>query len=431
MTTVVLGAGLAGLSCARHLGAPALILEKERLPGGVARSFKRQGFTFDCTGHWLHLKDAGVRKLVDELLPGQMVAVSRKAQIHSHGVRTAFPFQANTYGLPVQVIRDCLLGYFRAREDEAAGRVPAPHHFEDYIRQKLGDGIAQHFMIPYNTKLWTVPPSEMSFTWCERFVPVPKPEDVVLGALTPGGAAGLGYNASFVYPRAGGIGRLPEALAAGLPGELRLGAEVTAVDWRRRRVTFAGGEAAYHALVSTLPLVDLVARLTDAPPSIRDAAASLRAVSVTYWDIGLLGANRAEDAHWIYFPEPDVPFYRAGSTSAAVKSAAPAGCRSLYVEVSHPGGKPCGVGDTEVLAGLRRVGLLGEREEPLFVERSLIPCAYVIMDHTYGAARARILDWLQGERILSVGRYGAWTYDSMEGAIVQGREAATRVRELS
>ena len=25
--------------------------------------------------------------------------------------------------------------------------------FEDYIRQKLGDGIAEHFMIPYNTKI--------------------------------------------------------------------------------------------------------------------------------------------------------------------------------------------------------------------------------------------------------------------------------------
>ncbi|MBI3178430.1 MAG: amine oxidase, partial [Deltaproteobacteria bacterium] len=154
-------------------------------------------------------------------------------------------------------------------------------------------------------------------------------------------------------------------------------------------------------------------------------------VSVTYWDIGLSGANRPDDPHWVYFPERDLPFYRAGSTSAAVPSAAPAGCRSLYVEVSHPRGKVCGVTDAHVLAGLRRVGLVGERQEPLFAERSTLDCAYVIMDHAYGAARATLLDWLAREHILSVGRYGAWTYDSMEGAMIQGRDAAARVRDMT
>ena len=79
---------------------------------------------------------------------------------------------------------------------------------------------------------------------------------------------------------------------------------------------------------------------------------------------------------------------------------------------------------------MRRVGLLGPRDEPDQIDHTTVSCAYVIMDHAYGAARATVLEWLEQEKILSVGRYGGWTYDSMEGAMVQGREAAARARGM-
>src|SRR5688572_17559312 len=165
--TVIIGAGLAGLSCARHLGRPALVLERELEVGGTARSFQRGSFTFDVTGHWLHLRDEKIARLVHELLGDELVTVERRAAIYSHGVHTPYPFQANTYGLPAQVIADCVLGYFEARERSAKGAFAPPATFEDFIRQRMGDGIARHFMLPYNTKLWTVPPAQMDYTWCE------------------------------------------------------------------------------------------------------------------------------------------------------------------------------------------------------------------------------------------------------------------------
>jgi protoporphyrinogen oxidase len=272
----------------------------------------------------------------------------------------------------------------------------------------------------------------MSHEWCGRFVPIPTPEEVVRGALAPAGAGhAMGYNASFLYPKAGGIGALARALEASLPRAAEKNTAAIRVDWKRRAVHFAGGvSATYGVLVSTLPLNALVALLDGAPEAVRAAAARLRATSVTYWDVGMRGANRADDAHWIYFPEADVPFYRAGSASAAVASLAPAGHRSYYVEVSHAQGTSCPASDADVLAGMRRVGLIGAHEEPVQLHHTTVDCAYVIMDHAYGTARATVLDWLASERILSVGRYGAWTYDSMEGAMVQGREAAARARAL-
>lgn len=428
---VVLGAGLAGLSFAHHVGRPVTLLERESDVGGTARSHQRGAFVFDVTGHWLHLKDAELRTWLLGLMDGELQTVARHAEIHSHGVRTPFPFQANTYGLPLGVVAECVLGYFRAREARQAQPTRRVGSFDDFIRMRMGDGIARHFMVPYNTKLYTVPPTELDAGWCERFVPVPTPEEVVQGALSRGGAShGLGYNSSFYYPTKGGIGTLPAAIARSLTADLRLGTEARVIDWRKRRVETHAGAHDYDVLVSTMPLPQLIDRLVDAPSAVRAARAQLRWNAVTYWDIGVAGANGAEDAHWIYFPELHVPFYRAGSPSAAAPHTAPRGQRSYYVEVAHPQGTTCPITDEQVLAGMRQVGLMGAHEEPVVWARSCIEPAYVLMDHAYGQARATLHEWLNAQRILSIGRYGDWTYDSMEGAMLQGRAAVARAREL-
>ena len=96
---VILGGGLTGISTAVHLRAPWVLFEREERLGGHARTDERDGYRFDKTGHWLHLRDPAVKKLVDELLPGQMVPIARRARIFSHGVLTRYPYQANLHGL--------------------------------------------------------------------------------------------------------------------------------------------------------------------------------------------------------------------------------------------------------------------------------------------------------------------------------------------
>src|SRR6185436_6819563 len=88
---VILGGGLTGISTAVHLRAPWVLFEREERLGGHARTDERDGYRFDKTGHWLHLRDPAVKNLVDELLPGEMVPVARRARIFSHGVLTRYP----------------------------------------------------------------------------------------------------------------------------------------------------------------------------------------------------------------------------------------------------------------------------------------------------------------------------------------------------
>src|SRR5689334_4141820 len=137
---VILGGGLAGISTAMHLRQRWLLLEKEDRLGGHARTDERDGFHFDKTGHWLHLRDPYTKGLVDEILPGQMTRVERKARIFSHGALTRFPFQANLHGLPPEVNKECLLGFIEAWERSKRGDQAAPANFEEFCLQKMGAG---------------------------------------------------------------------------------------------------------------------------------------------------------------------------------------------------------------------------------------------------------------------------------------------------
>ena len=426
---LILGAGLAGIGYATHTTSPYRVLEKENFVGGVASSRIHRGYTFDCTGHWLHIKNPEIKTWVERLFPEGLLEIARQAEVHLYNQRTPYPFQANTYGLPRNIVSDCVLGYFKARERQAAGLFSPPESFEDFIRQRMGDGIAEHFMLPYNTKMWTIPPSEMSYKWCGRFVPLPTPEEIVEGALTPSQAnRALGYNSRFFYPKKGGMGELANRLSKTLQPNLSFHSRATQIDWKNKIVHLENAQNySYQRLISTIPLPQLVHTLIEAPQAVLDAVQHLRSTSVSYWNIGFKGAARADAPHWIYFPEPHIPFYRVGSPSAAVPSTAPPGYRSYYVETSHPTGTPNAIDDHTILDGLRQVGLASPQEEPDFIEQFTIPCAYVIMDHAYESNRAIILNWLKDQAIWSIGRYGSWIYDSMEGSLLQGKQLAQRL----
>jgi protoporphyrinogen oxidase len=431
---VILGGGLTGISTAVHLRAPWVLLEREPRLGGHARTDEREGYKFDKTGHWLHLRDPEVKRMVDELLPGEMVPIARKARIFSHGVLTRYPYQANLYGLPPEVIKECLLGVIEAKAGAGAG--PEPANFEDYCLRHFGAGISKHFMIPYNEKIWGVHPREITAAWCSRFVPLPNLEQVVAGAVGAGPPE-MGYNQSFLYPRSGGIETFTRALTTRLASPAQPGSEggrvhtrtsPDRIDWRRRLVE-AGGEAiAYRALVATIPLPELLRRMVELPAEIEAAATRLRCTTLRYLNIAARGQPPA-DWHWIYVPEKRYPFYRVNVFSTAMASMAPPGCASICVEMADRG--PISEATVrETIAALVDAGALRDAADVVFAEPMQIEYAYVVFDQHYYAATRTIFEFLEANAIYPRGRYGAWTYNAMEDCVLAGREVAGRIDRL-
>lgn len=424
---VIVGAGLTGLSAALHLqDRDAFVLERDERVGGKARSERRDGFTFDVTGHWLHLRDPRVRSLMDDLFgTGDLVEIERRTGIWTHGVMLPYPFQANLHGLPIEVVRECLVGFIEAQRRAASPDAVEPKTFEEFAVARFGEGIARHFFVPYNRKLWGDEYDRLTPDWVSRFVPIPDVEQVVGGAIGIR-QEGLGYNARFCYPKNGGIDAVPEAMARRLQTrpdiELKLNASVTQIDPTRRIVRLEGVEEPieYERLVSTMPLPQLVDAMQAVPAAVAEARSKLRWIGWRWLDVATRSPSPI-DEHWVYVPEPDVPFFRVGVYSNALPAMASGGGASLYVELAERSGP---VDVDAVLVELARMGAITNPDDVIFAERRDIEYAYVVFDEAYRAATRTIFEWLEHVGVHSCGRYGAWVYNSMEDSIVAGMEAA-------
>jgi protoporphyrinogen oxidase len=422
----VLGAGLTGLSASLFLNRARIehrLFERSAVAGGHAVTVEEQGFRFDRTGHLLHLRDPEMQALATELLrPERYRKIQRRSAVYSHGSYTRYPFQANTFGLPPEVAYECLAGFLQAH---FASNKPQPKNFEEFCQIHFGAGISKHFMLPYNARLWGVPPSEVTSDWCQRFVPLPKLEDVLRGAVGAQ-APELGYNTSFWYPELG-IGTFSAALAARTAVELSR--SPSSIDLTRRVLLFDDEQVPFDVLLSSIPLPVLLRLLSPVPERVAHAAAKLRSTHLHYLDLGLRVPN-PNPYHWVYVPEAKYPFYRVGCYSHFSDKLAPPGKSNLYVELADRRASSSERALEAVIPGLRELGLVRHEQDIELCRLRTIDYAYVIYDHEHRAALDVIEPFLAEQRIISSGRYGAWNYSSMEDALLMGKSAAQQARAL-
>jgi UDP-galactopyranose mutase len=498
---VIVGAGPTGLSAAYHLGEGSLLLEQNDRVGGWCRSIVDNGFTFDFAGHIMFSKDDYVHKMYNVLLGDNVHWQDREAWIYSKNVYTRYPFQGALYGLPPEVIQECIVGAIEARfgpvsadrDTDPAVRVPVsgvanltsngnghanghmnghaasngkpdetelldccadgtvdsvapggqascstrpstePRNFEEFIYKVWGAGIAKHFAIPYNRKLWAVPLNEMETSWLGGRVPLPDLNEMIEGALKPV-AKPMGPNAVFGYPLHGGFQALMDGFLPHLKGELRLNTRVTSVSPNRRTLTLDdGSEVSYDHLISTMPLPVLVNLMgTEAPEHIRTAAEGLRHVSVRCVNLGI-GRENITDKHWIYYPE-DTVFHRIFVQGNASPHCNPPGGFGLTCEITYSEYKALpSDGDALIqrcIDDCRRVGIIRE-DDPIWAANQVdMPYAYVVYDHNRKQNVDTIREWLHDHDIILSGRYSEWEYYNSDHAFTAGKAAADEVQTL-
>jgi len=467
---LILGAGPTGLSAAYHYGEGSVLVEREQTVGGWCRSIDDQGFRFDHAGHIMFSNDAYVLTLYQTLLGDNLHWQNREAWVFSKGVHTRYPFQGALYGLSPAVLKECLVGAIEARFGALAGSAAAPArpvatvvrelpakaandavdccadgvvpvtpfarrgtpaNFEEFIHQVWGAGVAKHFAVPYNVKLWTVPLREMETSWLGGRVPMPNLEEMIEGALEPV-ASPVGPNARFGYPLHGGFQALMDGFLPHLEGKLLLGKTATAISVRRRQVTFADGQRLrWQHLVSTLPLPEFVRLIGDeAPERVRAAAAGLRHVSVRCVNLGI-GRENLTDKHWIYYPE-DTIFHRIFVQGNASPHNNPPGGFGLTCEITYSPTKPLPVDGDALIERCSRecieVGMMTADDTVLTASIVDMPYAYVLYDHARAAHVETIRSWLLTHDIVLAGRYSEWEYYNSDHAFLAGRRAAEQVR---
>lgn len=432
MKYVIIGAGPTGLGAAHRLlelgERDFVILERNAHAGGLAASFRDSaGFTWDIGGHVVFSRYAYFNNLLDALLGGERLEHQRIARVRMADTWVPYPFQNNIRHLPRELIWECVQGLLRERSPHLA-------NFRDWIDYVFGSGIARLFMRPYNFKVWATPPELMQYSWIGERVSVVDLEGVLKNLVLGLDDSGWGPNNTFRFPLHGGTGEIFNRLAARVEGHLRLNASVVRVDVEAKAVELADGQRVeWEHLLNTGPLDRLVQDwVRPESDELHRAAAGLEHNSVFVSGVGVEGL-REDPTCWMYFPEPNCPFYRVTNfhNYSPNNVAIPGRQMGFMSEVSSSRHKPenlAGMQD-QVIGGLRATTLMRRDDAIVSTWEMNVEYGYPVPTLGRDRALAVVQPWLEERRVYSRGRFGGWKYEvaNMDHSVMQGVEWADRM----
>jgi protoporphyrinogen oxidase len=434
---LIIGAGPTGLGAAyrlKELGHKNwAIFERNEYVGGLAASFvDPQGFTWDIGCHVLHSHYSYCDALVERVLAGEYCEHQREAWIRLKSRWIPYPFQNNIRHLPPEDVHACLVGlaqvYYNHTEPQTAP------NFAEWALRVFGKGITELFMLPYNFKVWAVPPTMLGKQWIADRVSVVDFERVLRNVVLQVDNVGWGPNNTFKFPRRGGTGQIYKGIQKYMGAHLELNKELTEVDLKKRVASFSDGAThTYDHLISTIPLNQLVSIAYPVPRYVVDASQNLMHNSVYVVGIGIKRECPSTKC-WMYFPEDKAPFYRVTYFSNYSPHNCPGpGYYSLMCEISTSAFKPEDSSTIveRTIAGLIDVGLIEPDETQDIVSRHLIYADYGYPIPTLGRDEAlrTIQTFLADHRVYSRGRFGAWKYEAgnMDHSVMQGVEIVDRL----
>jgi protoporphyrinogen oxidase len=440
---VIIGGGPTGLGAAyrlHELGYDNWVLyEKYDYVGGHASSHvDEHGFVWDEGGHVIFSHYPYFDKLVDDMLGKEENQLVRESWIVRGESWIPYPFQNNLRYLPKADQVSCLLGAAKAA---ASGDSQASANFRDWILTTFGEGIAEAFMFPYNSKVWTTPLEQMSRSWIGERVSVVDFKRLLENVLYERDDVGWGPNSKFRFPLYGGTGEIYRNMAKRFPAKVATGKELVAVDADRRQVSFADGSGdTYDILISTTPLDLLIGMLKHADSKLREAAGDLLHNNLLVLGLGL-GKKIETSKCWIYFVDPEMPCYRVTHFSKYSRFNVPHGdterYSSLMGEMSFPVGQnpdPQQVLE-QMISGFIRAGMLDESDRSRIVSRYHRTVAYSSPIPSLGRDRALAVlqPALMEKGIYSRGRFGAWRYEigNMDHSVMMGVEAVNHALDGS
>jgi len=419
---VIVGGGISGLAFADWLGEGADYQLFEAAPelGGYCKTVRQDGFVWDYSGHFFHFRRPEIEKyLVDRMKDERVLEVEKDSRIWYADRWVDFPFQKNIHQLPREELVECLYDlYFKDERPEAKD----PQSFQDMLYAKFGAGIAEKFLVPYNEKLYATDLGALDVDAMGRFFPYADVGDIIRNFKRPDNRS---YNSTFTYPEGGAI-QYVRALAQGVDeSRIHLDERVEFIDLDRKVARTANREIAFETLVSSAPFVQLLS-----------LAGVEHDPAVYSWNVVQcfnLGFDRKgeEGIHWAYFPQRELSFYRVGFYDNIFGTDR----MSCYVEIGRPKGfeaTPTQIEQArgEVLDDLRAVGVVDGHE--------LVSWHHVVLDPAYVHITRDSVAEVEAKKralstrgVFSIGRYGSWTYCSIEDNIIEARALADACRSVA
>ena len=427
---IIIGAGPTGLAAAyrfKELGYENfMVYERNSYVGGLCASFRdEEGFTWDLGGHVIFSHYAYFDKLLKRLLGHNFLTHERKAWIRTMNRWIPYPFQNNIKYLPKGIMLECLKGL-----NESTGKDKKSSNFKEWIINNLGNGIAKHFMLPYNFKVWAYPPHLLSTDWVgER---VSNIEKILKSDKTKNS---WGPNAIFKYPLYGGTGEIFRKLALVLNDKIKLNSEIIRINSKKRKVYLSNGkEDTYDILINTSPIDKFLSLFQEYKWDLLNISSCLKHNGVFVVGLGI-DKPCPSDKCWMYFPENKSPFFRITYLSNYSPNNVPNHKKhySLLCETSYSKYKK--ENKTEIIEktiqGLINSGIINKTDRKFIISKFLFDIDYAYPVPTL--KRDEVLRKIQSELgemdIYSRGRFGAWKYEigNTDHSVMQGKEIVDKI----
>lgn len=448
----ILGAGLAGLSVAYHLGHENCeVYEKNSYPSGHLHTQFIDGFTWDEGPHVSFTTDEYVRNLFAKSLLNDYLEYPVKAVNYYKKSWIPHPAQTNLFALPKELREACLEDFLKARSEYPDNYIPS--NYKEWLSYSFGEVFSNIFPSAYTRKYWTTDPVNLTTDWVGDRVFFPNIDQVKNGSLAP-----LDEETHYIkkvrYPNKGGYMAYTNVLTVGI--NLHTEHTFSYIDFDNQKVHFTNGKTiTYKTLINTLPLPILI-KNSNAPDCVKKAADSLKCSSVLLVNVTANHAT-ARKENWIYVYDEDKFSTRINCTELLSPNNAPTGKTGIQVEVyfsSYREKTDSNAFITEkVIDELIEMGLILSRESVESYHTKWVEWANVIFDNTRRVAQEVVLEWLASkglvresddlepmtnwgtknisEKILMgdiilAGRFGQWKYFWTDDCVLRGKQISNK-----
>lgn len=401
MKFAILGAGVSGLTVAKLLqdrGHKVTVFEKCKTFGGLARSRFVDGYLYDPHGgHILNSKHPEVMKWVFSLLPKENWQYTvRNAKIYFNGKYISYPFELSLCELDEKDAVDCIYDFILSQQGDE------PDNFRDWLIWNFGKSIADHYMIPYNEKIWAYPLEKMETKWMRGKMPLPEKKEIIRSMLLKDPTERKMPHSTFYYPLHGGIQTMVDAIAKDL--DIRCSCPIQSLEKNGNQWT-VNGENNFDIVISTIPL-PVLPYVMELPEKIKKCIGGLKYNSLTT----ILFDCPKTDITWLYIPSHDYRSHRVGYQSALTPYANPnteRGCAALEIIGDKFTVSPSIFQDPTIIPkelGFTKV-----------LDSDFTEYAYVIHDQHYRENLDLILQYFSLDNSFNLlGRWGTWNYKNMD-----------------
>ncbi|PIZ68691.1 MAG: amine oxidase [Candidatus Portnoybacteria bacterium CG_4_10_14_0_2_um_filter_44_20] len=435
---IILGGGPTGLGAAwrlRELGYENWVLyEKNAFCGGLSSTFRdEQGFFWDVGGHVIHSHYKYFDRFLSKVLKKDFYRHQRESWIKTTNSWVPYPFQNNLRYLTKEVQLECVLGVAKADIEKAK----KAKNFEEWIINVFGHGIAKYFLFPDNFKRWATPLNKMDKGWIADRISVVDFKRILENLIYEKDDISWGPNNTFIFPKFGGTGEISSRAAEFLKDNVLSGRGVKSVDLAQKQVVFNNGQKdSFDYLISTVPLDKFLKLSKDIPKQLIAMVNRLAHNNILVVGVGLKKEIKTTKC-WVYFTDPDVPFYRLSYfhnySPFNVPEGNPKKFSSLMCEVSYSRYKKENKENIaeRCIRGLIKSGIVNESDRTKIISRVVYDVPYAYPIPTLG--RDKILKsvqlFLMKKGIYSRGRFGAWKYEigNMDHSFMQGVEAVDKI----